>query len=396
MRALEGLRVVDLTRHMAGPFATLVLSDHGADVVKVESLPDGDASRRSGSDYLGSEAALFLLWNRGKRSLAVDLRSPDGVEIVRDLAREADVLVENYRPGVADRIGLGYRELSALNERLVYCSVSAFGPWPALASAPGTDPVVQATSGIMSVTGEPGTAGALVGVPVADFTGAMHAVQGVLLALLARERTGRGQLVQVPMLLGMLSMLSTRLGTLWASGRDPEPYGSAHSVHVPYQVFRTADGHVMAGAWGGESWPRFCRAVERPDLIDDARFADGRLRNANRAELIGILEPIFAARDSADWERRFGEQGALFAPVLKLSQILAHPQVADAGFVQSVTHPRAGEVPQLAPPILLEDTPGAIGRPPPLLGEHTDEVLGDLGYAPERIARLRHDGVLGG
>lgn len=395
MRVLDGCKVVDLTRHMAGPYATLVLSDHGADVVKIEGLPDGDSSRRGGADYFGDQSALFLLWNRGKRSIALDMRSPEGLQIMRDLIQEADVLVENFRPGVTDRIGIGYEAMSAINPRLIYCSVSAFGPQAPLREVPGTDPVVQATSGIMSLTGERGGNGVLVGVPVADFTGAMHAVQGILLALLARERTGRGQLVEAPMLFGMLSMLSTRLGTYWTTGQDPEPFGSEHSVHVPYRVFRTSDGQAMAGAFGGESWPKFCRAIEREDLLEDPRFATGPLRRQHREQLSAILEPVFLARTTEQWRERFGAQGALFAPVLTISQILSHPQVQEAGLVQSVEHPTVGEVPQIGPPISLSQTPARIERPPPLLGEHTDEVLRALGYEQQRIETLHASGVIG-
>jgi crotonobetainyl-CoA:carnitine CoA-transferase CaiB-like acyl-CoA transferase len=394
MRALDGLRVVDLTRHMAGPYATLVLSDHGADVIKVESLPKGDSSRTGGADYFGDQSALFLLWNRGKRSVAVDMRTPEGLEIVRDLIRDADVLIENFRPGVTDRIGVGYEEMSALNERLIYCSVSAFGPQAPLRDVPGTDPVVQATSGIMSLTGERGGNGVLIGAPVADFTGAMYAVQGILLALLARERTGRGQLVEVPMLFGMLSMLSTRLGTYWTTGEDPEPFGSEHAVHVPYRVFSTADGQAMAGTFGGESWDKFCRAIGHEELLEEPRFATGPLRREHREELGAILEPVFAERTTEEWRERFNREGSLFAPVQTVSEILNHPQVQEAGLVQSVNHPTVGEVPQIGPPITLSETPASIERPPPLLGEHTDEVLSAIGYDAERLERLHESGVI--
>jgi crotonobetainyl-CoA:carnitine CoA-transferase CaiB-like acyl-CoA transferase len=393
MRALDGLRVVDLTHHMAGPFATLILADHGADVVKVESL-HGDASRRGGADYFGDQSALFLLWNRGKRSVSVDMRTPEGREILHDLIRDADVLVENFRPGTTERMGIGYEEMSALNERLIYCSVSAFGPQAPLREVPGTDPVVQATSGIMSLTGERGGNGVLIGAPVADFTGAMHAVQGILLALLARERTGRGQLVEVPMLFAMLSMLSTRLGTYWTTGEDPVPFGSEHAVHVPYRVFSTADGQAMAGTFGADSWDKFCHAIDHDELLEDPRFTTGTLRREHREEMSAILEPILAERTTAEWQERFNEAGALFAPVLSLSQILNHPQVEEAGLVQSVRHPTVGEVPQIGPPIAMSATPARIERPPPLLGEHTDQVLAALGYDAERIEALHAGGVI--
>ncbi|WP_270037913.1 CaiB/BaiF CoA transferase family protein [Solirubrobacter ginsenosidimutans] len=393
MRVLDGIRIVDFTRHMAGPFATLVLADHGADVIKVESL-EGDSSRTGGADKLGDQSALFLLWNRGKRSLSIDMRTAEGKALVLDLIREADVLVENYRPGVADRIGIGYAAMAELNPRLVYCSVSAFGPQAALRDAPGTDPVVQATSGIVSLTGERGRDGVLVGAPIADFTGAMYAVQAILLALLARERTGRGQHVEVPMLFGVLSMLTTRLGTYWASGEDPERFGSAHAVHVPYGAYRTADGQAMAGTYGGESWPKFARAIGLPELLEDPRFATGALRREHRDALAAIIEPVFAQRTTEDWRARFAAEGALFAPVLTLSEILSHPQVEEAGLVQTLQHPTAGAIPQIGPPISMSETPPAIDRHPPLLGEHTDEVLREAGCDDATIARLRAAGVV--
>ncbi|HMG41630.1 MAG TPA: CoA transferase, partial [Acidimicrobiales bacterium] len=251
--ALDGVKVIDFSRHMSAPYGTVVLGDFGADVVKVESVPEGDPARRTGTAFVDGVSGLFLQWNRSKRSLAVDMRQPDGLEVVRRLVADADVLVENYRPGVTDAIGIGYQAMSELNPRLIYCSVSAFGPDGPIASYPGTDPVIQAMSGVMSLTGEADGGPLLVGIPIADFTGAMTMVQGVLLGLLAREKTGRGQRVDIPMLSALVFGLTTRLASYWADGDDPVRHGAAHSVVAPYQVYATSDGKVVAGAWAPEA-----------------------------------------------------------------------------------------------------------------------------------------------
>ena len=393
--ALDGVRVLDFTRHMAGPYGTVVLSDHGADVVKIESLPHGDHARTGGVHQVGDQSAVFLMWNRGKRSLALDLRRAEGLAAVHRLVAQADVLVENYRPGVAAEIGIGYEALRAINPRLVYVSVSAFGSSGPLAPFPGTDPVIQATSGVMSVTGEPDGGPLLIGVPVADYTGSMLCVQAVALALFARERTGRGQLVEVSMLGGLLAMLSTRLANYWASGEDPVRMGSANSIYVPYQVFRTADGYVMAGSFGGDSWASFCTAIGWSELADDPRYGSNRSRFDHRETLIPVLEERFATRTTDEWEPDFRRAGALFAPVRSIAEILAHPQTEALGLLGSVEHPTVGTIPQLGPPLVLSDTPAAIRRPPPLLGEHTREVLAEYGFTPDEIGRLVTDGVAG-
>lgn len=392
--ALDGVRVLDFTRHMAGPYATVALADHGADVIKVESVPHGDHSRTGGVYSVGDQSAVFLMWNRGKRSLAVDLRRPEGLDLIRRMVAEADVVVENYRPGVADEIGIGYEALRALNPRLVYVSVSAFGPRGPLAPFPGTDPVIQAWSGVMSVTGEPDGGPLLVGVPIADYTGSMLAVQAVALALFARHRTGRGQKVEVSMLSGLLAMLSTRLANYWASGEVPQRLGSANSIYVPYQVFGTADGWVMAGSFGGDSWPKFCHAIGFPELVDDERYRSNRSRFDHRDQLIPLLESRFAERSTEEWEPLFRAAGALFAPVKTVAEILDSEQVRALGLVQSVDHPTAGRIPQLGPPLELSDTPAAIRRPPPRLGEHTREILAELGLEPSEIESLCADGTV--
>jgi formyl-CoA transferase/CoA:oxalate CoA-transferase len=254
--------------------------------------------------------------------------------------------------------------------------------------------VVQALSGVMSVTGEPDGGPVLVGVPMADFTGAMSTAQAILLGLLARERTGRGQLIEAPMLAGMLFSLTTRLGTYWAAGVDSKRYGSAHSVVAPYQAFGTADGTIVTGAWTGDSWPRFCDAIERPDLVALPQFATNQDRVANRDQLNGILEPIFRSRTTADWEERFRSASALFAEVCDISRALDHPQAQSMHMVQSVEHTTLGEIPQMRAPIFMTETPGSIRRPPPVLGEHSEEILEQFGYSAEQITQLREAGII--
>jgi formyl-CoA transferase/CoA:oxalate CoA-transferase len=395
MKPLDGVKVLDLTRHMAGPFATQMLSDFGADVVKVESVPYGDPTRRTGTAFVGDESGLFLIWNRGKRSLAIDMRSPAGKQAVRRLAEQADVLIENYRPGVADKIGLGYESLAEANPGLVYIALSAFGssgPW---AEDPGTDPVVQAMSGVMSVTGEADGGPLLIGVPIADYAGAMTGAQAAMLGLLARERTGRGQKVEISMLYALMSALTTRLASHWFAGEHPARHGAQHSVVAPYQAFRTSDGWAVAGVWGaGDAWPRFCEAIDRPDLVDHPDFDTNDKRVANRTALNAILDPIFATRTTAEWRDRFHDARALFGPIHSIPEAVTQDQVQHAGFVTEVDHPTLGPIPQLRPVIDLAETPGDIAGPPPLLGQHSFEVLEEVGYAREELDQMVADGVL--
>jgi formyl-CoA transferase/CoA:oxalate CoA-transferase len=393
-KPLEGIRVLDLTRHMTGPYCTVFLSDYGADVIKVESVPYGDPVRRTGTAFAGDESGLFLIWNRGKRSIALDLRKPDGVEVARRLADTCDVVIENYRPGVADSIGLGYEELSAERPELIYVSISAFGssgPW---AEDPGTDPVVQAMSGVMSVTGEADGEPLYVGVPIADFTAAMVGVQATLLGLLSRGRSGRGQKIEVSMLDALISSLTTRLASFWFGGEIPGRHGNEHSVVAPYQAFKTADGYAVAGVWGaGEAWPRFCEAIDRMDLVDREGFRTNVERVANREALKEILGAIFVQRTTAEWRERFHDAHALFGPVLDIPGALAQEQVVHGGLVTSVEHPTLGSIPQLRPVIDLAETPGEIARHPPTLGEHSVEVLREAGFTGAEIDAMLKTGA---
>lgn len=392
-KPLSGIKVLDFTRQMAGPMAAQFLSDYGAEVIKFEATPTGDPARRTGTDFVGDESMLFLMWNHGKRSLAVDLRNPRGLGLAQRIGRQVDVVLENFRPGVADRIGIGYEELSQGNPGLVYVSISAFGEGP-LAPFPGTDPVVQAMSGVMSVTGEPDGGPNLVGIPIADFTAAMLGGQAALLGLLARERTGRGQKVGVSMLSGLLSSLTTRLANHWATGEDPKRFGSAHSVVAPYEAFQTSDGYAVAGVFGPNGWPGFCDAIGRPDLVDDPRFATNVDRVRNRAEITKIIADEIIQHSTAYWEEQFRARDVLFSPVMSFSQILAHPHVTQSGLIQEVEHSSLGAIKQVGPALLLSETPGEIASPPPRLGEHSEQVLREFGVSTDEIAALERDGVV--
>lgn len=393
VKPLEGVTILDLSRHMSGPYATAMLTDYGADVIKVESAGSGDPSRQTGSAYEGDENALYLMWNRGKRDIALDLRRPEAVEVVKRLAAQSDVFVENYRPGIADDIGIGYEALRAINPRLIYISVSGFGTGR-LEDWPATDPVVQAMSGVMSLTGEIDGPPLLVGAPIADFAAAMATIQAVTLALLARARTGAGQHVEVSMQHALMASLTTRLAMFWATDIDPVRLGGSHSAVAPYNVFKTKDGYMVAGVWGGgEAWPRFCAAIERPDLVDDSRFLDNGLRVQHRNVLNPLIESITTTRTTAEWEKSFREQHVLYGPVLSLRDLMHHPHIADKEMIQTVEHPTAGTTRQLAPYLRFSETPAAIAGPPPRLGEHTEVILAQAGYSADEITRLLADGT---
>jgi crotonobetainyl-CoA:carnitine CoA-transferase CaiB-like acyl-CoA transferase len=379
---------------MAGPLGTQTLGDYGADVIKVEALPDGDPLRQSSDYTVGDESALFLSYNRGKRSLAVDLRTPEGVEVVRKLAARADVVAENYRPGIAQRIGIGYDDLQKLNSRLIYVSLTGFGQSGPYANSPATDALMQAVTGVMSLTGEVDGEPVLSGIPLANLSGANQVVEGVTLALLARHRTGAGQHVDVAMQRGLIGSLTTKLAAYWFGGEDSARYGSGHTFVVPFQAFRTKDGSVVATASSPPDWRRFCIALGHPELSTDARFLTNTDRRERRSELTAILSDIFERRTTSDWTLRFQDANAQLEPVLSISQALAHPQVLQSGLVQEIVHPVLGKLPQIGPTIGFSDTPGAIQGPPPFLGEHSVQILDELGYTEAETEVLIKAGVI--
>jgi crotonobetainyl-CoA:carnitine CoA-transferase CaiB-like acyl-CoA transferase len=389
--------VLDFTRHLAGPYATTIMGDFGADVVKIESVPDGDPARsiRMPGEPLDVDGQAFVAYNHGKRSIAIDLRTEEGLALVRRMAETADVVIENYRPGVADAIGIGYEALRAVNPRLVYCSVSAFGqegPW---SRRPATDPVIQAMSGVIAVTGNPGDP-ARAGVPVGDIMGAMSGLQGILMALLARERTGEGQWVDVSLLHALAFTHTTRLAELYATGKEPEGQGTAHSTVAPYEVFPTADGPVIAGSWTEDTWPRFCVALGRPELATDPRFETNQRRLANRPALRAVVTEVMVQRTTAEWEVEFDRASALFGPVLTISQMLEQAQMAHRPAVAEVTcaDGRVVKVPDSTSAVRLHGTAGSVSQPPPLLSQHAAEVLAELGLSADEVESLAGRGIV--
>ncbi|WP_113718364.1 CaiB/BaiF CoA transferase family protein [Arthrobacter dokdonensis] len=392
--ALADLVVLDLTRILSGPFATMTLADLGADVIKVEQPGRGDDTRQWGPPFQGEEAAYFLSVNRNKRSLAVDLKSPEGLAAVRQLALKADVLVENFRPGTAARLGLGYEELSVRNPGLVYASISGYGQTGPDAHRPGYDAIAQARSGIMSVTGEAGGPPVRVGVSSADLTAGMWATIGILAAVHEKGRTGRGQWVDISLLDGSVSWLTYVSSGYFASGNVPRRYGSAHPTIVPYQAFATADGFTMVAVGNDGLWRRFTKALDREDLTQDARFASNPDRVAHRDTLVPLIEGIMLTRTTDEWVEALDLAGVPVGPIQTVDQALADPQVLARGMVATVQHPTEGELRMVGCPVRLSRTPAEVRAAPPLLGQHTEDILAGLGFDESRIASLRKDGAV--
>ena len=394
--ALEGIRVLDLSQGAAGPTCAMLLGDLGADVVKVEP-PGGEWGRGLGPPFLGGTAAAFLGMNRNKRSIVVDLKQPGGPDLVLRLAETSDVGLESFRPGVADRLGIGYEHLSARNPLLVYAAVSAFGrdgPWR---DRPGVDGIVQAMSGLMSVTGTADGPPVKVGVPAADMVGAYFASQAILAALFVRERTGIAQRADVSLLEGLLAFQVVPLSMYLASEEPPARLGSAAPYAAPNEAFPTQDGHVMVAAYTPERWERLCDILGSPELATDPRFDSNEKRVRDRPELREFLEPRFRTRTTAEWMQALGAADILCAPLLSYPGLLAEPHVRGSSALVAENHPGVGSVRTVGNPVHLSATPVASKRPAPVApGEHTEEILGELGLAPEEVDALFERGVVQG
>ena len=392
--ALDGVRVLDVSQVMAGPFCCLLLADMGADVIKVEKPNGGDDSRRMGPPFLNGESAAFLAINRNKRGLALDLKQPQGQALILRLAAWADVVVENFRPGTLDALGLGYEALSAQHPELIYCSISGFGQTGPYRERGGYDLVAQGMSGIMSVTGHAGQPPVKVGVPITDLNAGMYAAYGILCAYISRLRSGRGQLVDTSLFEAGLAYTVWESAGYFATGQTPPPMGSAHRSAAPYQAFRTADGYFTVGAANQANWEKLCQALGRPDLLSDPRFRDNPTRTTRAAELAAELEKVFVTRRTAEWLELLGPSGMPAGPINDMAAVYADPQTQAREMVVALDHPTAGRVRHIGVPVKLSETPGAIRRAAPTLGQHTDEVLAELGLAPDEVRALRAGGVV--
>ena len=386
---LKDIRVLDLTQVMAGPFCCQLLGDMGADVIKVEPPGTGDQARRGmGFKMEGEDTAAFLAVNRNKRSVALNLKDERARAALHRLAETADVLVENFRPGVTTKLGVDYETLREINPRLIYASISGFGQTGPYATRPGFDLIAQGMSGVMSVTGEVGGAPVKSGIPIGDLSAGLFCAFAILTAYIARGESGRGQYIDTSLFEGALALSIWETAELWATGRVPQPFGSAHRLSAPYQALRTRDGHLTVGGNNQRLWARLCKALDRDDLIEDERFETNELRMANIAELVGELESVLVERDTDDWVELLLAEGVPAGPINDYKQVFEDPHTLAREMLVEMEHPVEGTVRGLGIPFKLSETPGEIRRAAPLLGEHGAEVLAEVGYSEEQIAEL--------
>jgi formyl-CoA transferase len=402
MQPLEGIRVLDMTRAMAGPFCTMMLGDLGADIIKVERPGRGDESRGWGPPFVGKpygpypgESAYFISANRNKRSIIINLKRPEGQDIVRQLVAKSDALVENFRPGVLDRLGLGYEELRSVNPRLVYCCISGYGSTGPYAAHPGYDFIIQAEGGFMGITGPEEGPPSRSGVPIIDINAGMFSAVAILAALRARDVTGKGQLVDLSLLETQVALLTNVASNHLVGGLEHRRLGNAHPNIAPYEAFPARDRWFALAAGNERQWAVLCQVLGRPDLKDDPLFADNNARVANRPALRDVLDAAFQARDADEWLAEFRQAGLPCGPINTIPEVFQHPQSEARGLTLEVAHPTAGRVRVPGFPYKFSSTPAQVRLPPPLLGQHTEEVLEDvLGFSQGELARLREEEIV--
>jgi len=389
MQPLNGIRVLDLSRVLAGPYCTMVLGDLGAEVIKVEP-PEGDETRGWGPPFAGGESAYYLCVNRNKRGMVINLKTDEGLEIMRGLVRQSDVLVENFRPGTLARFALDFESAAALNPHLIYCSITGFGQTGPLRDRPGYDFMIQAMGGLMSITGEPAGEPMKVGVAVADLFAGQNAVIAILAALQARTQTGKGQHLDIALFDSQLGMLANVASNYLISDNLPKRHGNAHANIVPYQSFQASDGWFVLAVGNDKQFARLCEVIGKLELVDDTRFGLNSQRVKNRDELIAILKPIFATRSASEWLTALEAAEIPCGPINTFDQVFAGPQVQAREMLIEMEHPTIGKLPLVGSPLKFSETQVDYKLPPPRLGEHTEEVLKELlGYSGNQIAELK-------
>jgi len=395
-KALAGVKILDLSRILAGPFCTQILGDLGADIIKVEQPGAGDGSRAWGPPFAGGEAAYYLCINRNKRSLTLNLKSEAGREVVRKLVREADVFVENFKYGDMERLGLSYEELRQLNPSLIYCTISGYGSTGPYKERAGFDFVIQAETGIMSINGEAGGDPLRVGIAVIDITTGLYASNAILAALFARERHPEklGQKLEVSLYECALAWLANIASSYLISGKVPTRYGNAHASVVPYQPFETQDISIAVGIGTDGQFAKFCKLAGRPELAQDERFRENAGRVLNRGELLPIMEKIFLSRPAQEWQELLEAADVPSGPINTLDRVFSDPHTLALEIVKEIEHPTIGRLKLVGSPLHMSETPPSIDMPPPLLGQHTNEILEELGYSPEEIQALRNSGAI--
>ncbi|MFA5910204.1 MAG: CaiB/BaiF CoA-transferase family protein [Vicinamibacterales bacterium] len=391
---LSGFTVLDLTRVLSGPYCTMVLGDLGARVIKVEQPRKGDDTRHWGPPFVGAESAYFLSINRNKESVTLDYKPAAGRDLLEKLIAKADVLVENFRPGTLARAGFGWEAMHDRFPRLVYASISGYGQTGPRSDEAGYDAVMQAEGGLMSVTGDPDRPGYRLGVAITDMVAGLYCAQGITAALLARERSGQGQRVDIGMLDTTAALLTYQAANWFATGETPKRQGNRHATIAPYETFTTADGEIVIAVGNDEIWKRFCLAANLPELAADSRFATNRDRMANYDAMRPPIDRVFRTATSAEWIARLNAAGVANGEVRDIGQMLNDPQLAARDMVQTLMHPTIGATRVIGAPIKLSDTPASLRSAPPVLGQHTDAVLAELGYSAAAIAGLRDSRVV--
>jgi formyl-CoA transferase/CoA:oxalate CoA-transferase len=393
-QVLQGIKVLDLTRALAGPYCTMLLADYGAEVIKVELPGTGDDTRGWGPPFVQGESAYFMSINRNKKSLTLDMKNPKSKDILERMIKQSDIIVENFRPGAADRLGLGYEQVKKINPKIIYCSISGFGQDGPYRELPGFDQTLQGMGGMMSITGEPDGPPMKVGVAIADISGGMFAAFGIMLALLHREKTGKGQWVDTSLLDSQIAWLTYRAGEYFASGKLPEKVGSGHPMIVPYQAFKAKDEFINIAVGNDQLWKRFRKVINMENIMDDPKFVTNAKRVENRKELIPILSKVIEQKTGAEWLKLLEDAGIPAGPIYTLDKLFSDPQVLHRKMMVELTHPKAGKIKVTGVPVKLSESPGEITAPPPLLGQHNKEVLKDLGYSAEEIEKLIADKVV--